>query len=83
MKDIRLVEGAQRRATKLDSGMENLHYDDRIKRLCVMRLDTRRVRSDLIETLDGCFIWYTVTPEILFEFDDAGRRGHSKKTTGI
>ena len=56
MKDIRLVEGAQRRATKLDSGMENLHYDDRIKRLCVMRLDTRRVRSDLIETLDGCFI---------------------------
>jgi len=27
-----------------------LHYDDRLKSLNLMRLETRRVRSDLIET---------------------------------
>jgi len=30
--------------------MEGLHYDDRLKCLKLMRLETRRVRSDLIET---------------------------------
>jgi len=29
--------------------MENLHYEDRIKRLGLMRLDRRTVRNDLIE----------------------------------
>jgi len=30
--------------------MEGLHYDDRLKFLNLMRLETRRVRSDLNET---------------------------------
>jgi len=30
--------------------MEGLQYDDRLKRLNLIRLETRRVRSDLIET---------------------------------
>ena len=30
--------------------MEGLHYDDRLKCLNLMRLETRRVMSDLIET---------------------------------
>jgi len=50
IKDINLIEGVQRRATKLFQGMEWLHYDDRLKRLNLMRFETRRVRSDLIET---------------------------------
>ena len=32
-KDIDLVEGVQRRATKLITGMQNLSYDDRVKHL--------------------------------------------------
>jgi len=50
IKDIKLIEGVQYRATKLVQGMEGLQYDDRLKRLNLMRLETRRFRSDLIET---------------------------------
>ena len=53
IKDIKLVEGVQRRATKIVWGMENLHYEEKLKRLGLMRLDRRRVRSDLLETFRG------------------------------
>jgi len=45
----------QRRATKLVESVKDLHFDERLKKLCLMRLDIRRDRSDLIETLD--FEW--------------------------
>ena len=46
-KDIDLGEGVQHRATMLITGMQNLSYDDTVKRLGLMRLNTRRLRSDL------------------------------------
>ena len=46
------MERVQRRATKLITGMQNLSYDDRVKRLGLMRLNTRRLRSDLVETFE-------------------------------
>ena len=49
-KNIDLVEGVQRQATKLITGMQNLSYDDRVKHLGLVRLNTRRLRSDLVET---------------------------------
>ena len=54
----------QRRATKLAWGMEKFNYEERLKRLGLMRFDGRRARSDL---------------DLFFTYDDAGRRGHSKK----
>ena len=50
IKDIKLVDGVQRRSTKLVWGMGNLHYEERLKKRGLMRLDRRRVRSDLLET---------------------------------
>ena len=49
-KDIKLLEGVQRRATKLVEGIEDCSYDDGLEYLRLSRLVTRRVRSDLIET---------------------------------
>jgi len=60
IKDIKLVEGVQRRATKLVWGMENLHYEERLKKLGLMRLD-RRVRSDLLETFKIINGYYNLT----------------------
>ena len=47
-KDINLVEGVQRRATKLMKDIKHLSYDERLENLGLSRLTMRRVRSDLI-----------------------------------
>jgi len=44
-----------------------------------MRFDGRRLRSDLIEAFKIFNWYYDVTLDLFFTFDDAGRRGHSKK----
>jgi len=49
-KDIELVKEVQRRTTKLIDDVRNLHHEERIKRLNLMTLEKRRLRSDLIET---------------------------------
>ena len=45
-----MLEGVQQTATKLVHGTADLKYDDRLKRLGLVRLENRRLRSDLIET---------------------------------
>jgi len=48
IKDIKLVEGMQRHATKLIWGMENLHYKERLERLGLMYLGKRRAINGLL-----------------------------------
>jgi len=69
------VEGVQR--TKLITCIQNLSYDDRAKRLGLMRLNTRRLRSDLVETFKIINGKYSIYSEIFFEFDNGNRRGHN------
>ena len=49
-KYINLLEGVQRRATKLVPELKNLEYKDRLQRLGLTTLEDRRVRGDMIET---------------------------------
>jgi len=46
-KDIDLIEGVQRRATKLITSL--ITYEERLRLLNSQTLETRRVRGDLIE----------------------------------
>jgi len=48
---------------KLVWGMENLHYEDRTKQLALMRLDGRRVRSDLLVIEVTVIEYYDTTVE--------------------
>jgi len=48
LKDIRRLETVQRRFTKKLNGLETPAYDERLKSLGLERLETRRIRSDLL-----------------------------------
>jgi hypothetical protein len=48
-KDIDLIEGVQRRATKLISDLKDKSYENRLRILNLTTLETRRLRGDLIE----------------------------------
>jgi len=78
-KDINLIEGVQRRATKLIKNIKHLSYDERLENLGLSRLTTRRVRSDLIQTFKIINGIDKVDKSLFFEIDSGGRRGYSSK----
>jgi len=44
-----LIEGVQRRATKLITSLKDKTYEERLRLLNLQTLETRSVRGDLIE----------------------------------
>jgi len=69
----------QRRATKLVESVKDLHYDERLNILGLMRLDKRRDRSDLMETFKILNGNYKVDKDLFFVPDDGGRPGTLQK----
>ena len=47
--DIEMLETVQRRVTKMIYGFNDLIYEQRLKRLDIITLETSRLRGDLIE----------------------------------
>jgi len=79
MPSIVLIEGVQRRATKLVKDVEHLHYNDRLEHLGLICLHTKRISIDLIDTSKIINGIYNVKTELFFDYDQSGRRGYSKK----
>jgi len=62
-KDIELLERVQRRATKMVPNLRNMPYDDRLRMLRLPKLESRRLRGEMIEVF-----------KILKGFDDVDSR---------
>ena len=78
-KDIELLEGVQKRATKLISDLEDKSYEDRLLCLNPTTLETRRLRGDLIEVFKIFKGFDNLDPFTFFELCTAPTRGHSLK----
>ena len=65
-KDIKSIEGVQKRATKLVTGIQGLNYNDM---LSLQRLEGQRMRSDLIETFKIINRKYDIDPELFLQLD--------------
>jgi len=72
MPSIVLIEGVQRRATKLVKDVEHLHYNDRLEHLGLIRLHTKRISIDLIDTSKIINGIYNVKTELFFDYDQSG-----------
>jgi ribonuclease P/MRP protein subunit RPP40 len=78
-KDIDLIEGVQRRATKLVVETKGMSYDERLKFLDMKTLKTRRVRGDLIEVFKIMKGFENVNKDKFFTMDTGCTRGHELK----
>ena len=56
-----------------------LNDNDTLKQLGLMKLEGRRIRSNLAETLKIVNGKYDINPELFFQLDAAGTRGHHLK----
>ena len=78
-KEIDLIEGVQRRATKLISDLEDKSHENRLRVLNLTTLESRRIRGDLIEVYKIFKGFDNLDPTVFFELSTAPTRGHSLK----
>ena len=78
-KDIDLLEKVQKRATRLIINDRGLPYGERLTRLGLTTLETRRLRGDLIEVFKILKGFDDVKPTDFFTMSSTGLRGHEFK----
>jgi ribonuclease P/MRP protein subunit RPP40 len=78
-KDIELIEGVQRRATKLIKSLKDKTYENRLKKLHLTSMETRRLRGDLIEVFKMFKGMDNLDVHKFFQLTNAPTRGHSLK----
>ena len=78
-KYIKLLEGVQRRATKLVPELRNQEYPERLKRLGLTTLEERRVRGDMIQTYKFLSKKEDIDPAVFFQMAPQRPRANNKK----
>jgi ribonucleases P/MRP protein subunit RPP40 len=78
-KDIMLLEKVQRRATRMIDNFQKLSYEERLSKLKLTTLETRRLRGDLIETFKIFKGFTDVNKDNFFDLSSGSLRGHSLK----
>ena len=79
VKDIRLIESVQRRATKIVHTLSLLPYEERLKLLDRPTLKYRRRRGDMIIVYKMLNALIDLDRESFFQMSNLNTRGHSKK----
>ena len=77
-KDKKLIEGVQRRGTKMIQELRDKEYPDRLKALKIPSMQYRRDRGDMIETYKFTHGKYTSKYQFTND-EDISRRGHNLK----
>ena len=78
--EVDLLEGVQRRFTRMIPGLDQLPYRERLVALNLISLEMRRVRGDLIEVFKIIHGLEGMRPSDFFIFrQDGTTRGHSHK----
>ena len=78
-KDIDNIEKVQWRITKMVFGLEKLSDEERLKKLNLTTLETRRLREDLIEMFKIIIGFNNVDYKEFFQLSDTRLGGHSLK----
>ena len=80
IKDQKMIENVQRRATKLIPELADKRYDERLRALGIPSLQYRRLRADMIQTYKIIHGIDRINLELFFEKSTSTRtRGHSCK----
>ena len=80
-KHIGLLEGVQKRATKLVPELRNMTYKKRLEKLGLTCLEDRRIRGDMIETYKIMTGKNEVNKDIFFE--KAPIRGNAEEARNL
>ena len=79
IKDTKLIEGVQRRATKLVNDLQTLSYEERLRNIDLPSLVYRRIRGDMIEVYKYTHGFYSTIFDLLNIAQDINTRGHTLK----